>query len=507
AAGTYYLDCGNGTGVRTINKTTTSEETFTCVNRTGNTIGLAGQATGYNTAVISFSGNTKIKSVDGSLGAIFGGSADYMFHNTFADCTSLTSIPENLFAGVSGSADYMFYSTFRGCTSLTSIPEKLFTGVSDSAYSMFSSTFADCTSLTEIPEKLFAGVSGNAPEMFYMTFANCTSLTTIYGNLFSYIEDGTAVGVSGVSDSMFQGTFENCESLTEIPENLFAGIQNSAYRAFAFTFAGCTSLESIPGKLFANIQDAADEMFSRTFRGCTSVKTITGDLFNSIYGWAPESAFQGTFADCESLESIPKDIFVNITGSSDRGFLGVFAGCKSLKELPDGLFKNITYASDSGAFENAFYGCTNLSGYVPVNMFQNLSAEYFESSTMENIFSDTGLDAVCPSGMYQYITGFESAWSGKVSCASCPDGTTSDVGSTDKSQCVSSVKLHIGDDAVLNLLPTRPTTSPVMVFQVGDTQYYAPTSNTETPVNSGTNTKYRILYEDTDYWVHDYTVQ
>ena len=69
------------------------------------------------------------------------------------------------------------------------------------------------------------------------------------------------------------------------------------------------------------------------------------------------------------------------------------------------------------------------------------------------------------------------------------------------------VAQHIGDDVVMNLVSVRPTTSPVMVFQVGDTPYYAPMSATETPINSDTNAKYRVLYNETEYWVHDYTVQ
>ena len=268
AAGTYYLDCGNGEGVRTINKTSTDVETITCANRTGNTIGLSGQATDYSSdyvGAISFANNTKIKSVDGSLGAIFGGSSNYMFRNTFADCTSLTSIPENLFAGVSGSAYYMFYGTFSGCTSLTSIPGNLFAGLSGSAGGLFNYTFSYCTSLTSIPENLFAGVSGSAEAMFYYTFGGCTSLTTI-------------------------------------PENLFAGVSGSA-----------------------------DYMFNSTFNGCNSLR-----------------------------------------------------------------------------------------GYIPANTFP--SSDVLSVSTMSDTFANTTLDEVCPSGTYQYITGFESAWSGKVSCAPCPNG-------------------------------------------------------------------------------------
>ena len=40
---------------------------------------------------------------------------------------------------------------------------------------------------------------------------------------------------------------------------------------------------------------------------------------------------------------------------------------------------------------------------------------------LEKLYNTT-LDRTCPAGTTQYITGFESAWDGKVSCVPCPDG-------------------------------------------------------------------------------------
>ena len=397
AAGTYYLDCGNGEGVRTINKTNTYIETFTCANRTGNTIGLSGDATEYDAsewsdaAAISFAYNTKIQKVDGSLGAIFGGSTHDMFTSTFRDCTSLTSIPENLFAGVSGSANSMFADTFYGCTSLTSVPENLFAGMGGSAVEMFSSTFSGCTSLTSIPENLFAGVSGSAEWMFNSTFSGCTSLTSIPEKLFA--------GVSSSAGNMFYETFSGCTGLTSIPEKLFAGIGGSASYMFAWTFEGCRSLQSIPEKLFSGVSGGAYGMFF------------------------------GTFRDCTSLQSIPENLFSNITEVKEGLFNDTFYGCASLKKLPDGLFKNLggnpnleTEDWSQRPLSNTFYGCTNLSGYIPYDMFISLDNTDFYPSNMYHIFNNTNLDTACPAGTYQYITGFESAWDGKVSCAPCPNG-------------------------------------------------------------------------------------
>ena len=50
-----------------------------------------------------------------------GAPANYMFYNTFYNCSNLTgSIPVGLFGDISGApAGYMFNSTFRGCSKLT----------------------------------------------------------------------------------------------------------------------------------------------------------------------------------------------------------------------------------------------------------------------------------------------------------------------------------------------------------------------------------------------------
>ena len=161
AAGTFYIDWGDGT-VKTITKTDTTEEKYT---RTlfgfgkQHTISIGGQATEYSanttTAAISFKSiASQIESIDGSLGAIFGTLADGSqprFYQTFFKAHNMKgAIPENLFAGISGApASYMFYYTFSNCSGLISIPENLFGNISGTAQSyMFYGTFDGCTSLT-----------------------------------------------------------------------------------------------------------------------------------------------------------------------------------------------------------------------------------------------------------------------------------------------------------------------------------------------------------------------
>ena len=408
AAGEYTIDWGDG-NVESIVKTDTEDMTFSHTYTSGgvHTIGIGGDATEYYTSpngsseqpAISFENNTNVAKLVGSLGAIFGGSATSMFNRTFANCTSLTEIPENLFSGQRSGADRMFYGTFSGCTSLTEVPANLFSGITDSAEYMFYYTFDGCTSLTKIAGNPFPNLTGNAPGMFNQTFSNCTLLNNIPKDLFA--------GVSGSATDMFDYTFANCTSLTNIPKELFSGISGGAEGMFNHTFHNCTSLVDIPATLFSGINTSAYQMFNQTFRNCTSLTEIPGTLFQNIKGESAQEVFSGTFANCTSLTSIP-----------------------------NGLFKNITGKPAEYAFYGVFYECTNLTGTVPVDLFENLDSADYVSGPMEFIFNGTNLDTQCPSGTYQYITGFESDWDGHVACTPCPTAhPNSAAGATSETQC------------------------------------------------------------------------
>ena len=408
AAGEFVVDWGDGT-VETITKADTTDKTYKHNYATAGayTIGLSGQATAYNTststAAISFSSGTsavpsKIASIDGSLGAIFGtlssgtqkqprfyqtfynatnmtGSipsdlfagisgapASNMFEGTFASCRGLTSIPENLFAGISGApAGGMFESTFSGCSGLTSIPENLFAGISGApASNMFEGTFASCTGLTSIPENLFAGISGApASYMFGSTFASCRGLTSIPENLFA--------GISGApAHYMFGSTFHGCSGLTSIPENLFAGISGApAHYMFGSTFHGCSGLTgAIPDGLFAGISGApASYMFYDTFSGCTGLTSIPAGLFAGISGAPANSMFNSTFSGCSKLTSIPENLFAGITGApASSMFYQTFYNCSGLTSIPENLFGNISGTAQSYMFQQTFFKCTSLTG-------------------------------------------------------------------------------------------------------------------------------------------------
>ena len=480
AKGKYFIDWGDGES-KPINKTTVASETISHTYSEDGVykIRFIGDATAYPSkkVVVSFKDNLYIKELHGSLGAIFGGSNAYMFNGTFEGCTNLSLISETLFNGVTESADSMFNSTFQGCSSLKVIPGGLFDILNGAEYQasqqMFMETFRNCTALTEIPGELFSKVTGGATGLFEATFRGCVFLTTIYADLFNHF--------SVSADNMFGGTFWGCPSLSSIPSGLFDNITAGANSLFYSTFRE-TAVTEVPYGLFANITTGATSLFDRTFYGCFNLTTIPDNLFAGITS----------------------------TENADSMFNSTFYGCTLLNTLPENLFSNIQGDTPPDMFRQTFKGCKGfVDTYIPKNFFAGLTlpVDVSAADVMDEIFSGTSLLQKCPAGTYKYTTEFSSAWSGKVSCGTCPDGTTSAAGASDISQCVAGRTLHIGDDITMNLTTTRPETPRVMVFQVLNELYYGGLSDTEKTINKNTDKQFRIFFDNKDYWLHDYTVE
>jgi len=221
----------------------------------------------------------------------------------------------------------------------------------------------------------------------------------------------------------FSYTFRDASNITSIPENLFSGINHINRFMFFDTFRNASNITSIPENLFWGFSGITDHLFFATFAGCTSLTSIPAKLFKNISG-SSNDVFVAVFSECTSLTSIPGELFSGISGGSNFMFSGAFQGCTSLTSIPDGLFKGITNSARS-MFSGAFTGCTRLSGYIPPSLFAGLIANGSPYNTeetgyyrmMDSIFYNTGsLATTCPSGMTQYITGYEDYWSGHVSC-------------------------------------------------------------------------------------------
>ncbi len=365
------------------------------------------------------------------FGELNGVPAGYMFRSTFYNCTGLTgAIPENLFMGVSGApAPYMYFNTFAWCSGLgTNISEEDKPDYMKRGYA--------------IPENLFGAINGApAQSMYYGTLQDCTGLSgKIPNGLFGTFTDKPA-------EYMFTWTFSNCSGLTgSIPGDLFAGINGApAHAMYNVTFNGCSGLTGpIPNKLFGTFNGVpAEGMFSRTFDGCSGLTgSIPDDLFNGISGPIVRTSFNKTFQNCSNLTGeIPENLFAGITGNSYWGFYNTFNGATKLglKEdgssspIPAGLFKNISGDVNSAnqMFNGTFANTGYLTSYVPVDLFKNVNGFLSDNQTgtrlssytaggMTNIFDNSAVSTVCPSGMYQYLTGFEVDWSGRVACEQCP---------------------------------------------------------------------------------------
>ena len=218
AAGTYYINWGDGSVIQKIEKTNTTNTVYshTYAASSSYRIGISGQATRYNTSTsvpaISFKDNRYIESVNGSLGAVFGTLSDGTnprFYQTFYGVTGLKGIPGDLFSGISGQpVSHMFAGTFQNCSGLTLIPSGLFNGISGAAPNLFQNTFNGCTGIKSIPDGLFANVSGSPlTSLFDHTFYGCTGITSIPENLFGRLS-------GSLGSDCFKNMFNGCTSLT-----------------------------------------------------------------------------------------------------------------------------------------------------------------------------------------------------------------------------------------------------------------------------------------------------
>ncbi|MBR3147764.1 MAG: InlB B-repeat-containing protein [Alphaproteobacteria bacterium] len=435
AAGTFYVDCGNGGRLsvvngngtvsgNTITKTGTSWGTFECSwdDTEPQTLRFGGAASGYTASqsggAIRFNVSDtnqdddtnapKITGISGSLGAIFGtidgtvsptgAESQPRFYGTFWAASNLAgSIPDELFYGIHGTPiSYMFNRTFRGCSSLTGkIPETLF-----------------CQN-TSNPNASNCIYGAPTQQMFYMTFHGCSGLTgnsstgyAIPAKLFAGIR-----GDPSSASSVFGYTFSGCSGLNgQIPETLFCQNPNSpsasnciygapASNMFSFTFQGCTGLtgdgiHAVPVKLFAGLHGApAPKMFQSTFTGDTG---LTGEIppalfcggntnnlsnpsaSNCIYGTPATEMFNSTFYNTR-ITHVDKNMFAGISGTSaEKMFYRTFKSCSSLSYIND-------------TFN------TKATTYIPSDFLGGITDGSVTNDATE-MFTGTGLTSPCPTG-------------------------------------------------------------------------------------------------------------
>ena len=108
----------------------------------------------------------------------------------------------------------------------------------------------------------------------------------------------------------------------------------------------------------------------------------------------------------------------------------VFAGLPTTpaNKSPGNLFVGIIGKPAAHMFYYTFDQCTNLGKdtiggtsmyYIPPELFAGIDKTTTATYQMDGVFNSTGLLTTCPAGTSQYITGFESYFSGKKSCTQC----------------------------------------------------------------------------------------
>ncbi len=132
----------------------------------------------------------------------------------------------------------------------------------------------------------------------------------------------------------------------------------------------------------------------------------------------------------------------------------------------------------------------------------------YTNATGQTVCTSCPMGSYCTAGIInQCVVGTYSDAPGMSVCTTCPDGTTSVPGAISANQCGNTKVLHIGDTATMNLFTVRPEQKPYMVFDINGVQYYGEMSTTQTGITDGSDVKFKILHNDTEYYLHDFSAK
>ena len=440
--------------------------------------GVSGGGKGMFRAI--FNECTSLTAMPENLFSGVTGAYENQFKYAFYKNTSMTGyIPPSTFSGLiangSPTATNMWQNAFTGGTTLATSCDG-FTGMTEftTGYKKYWNNKVSCQPTTCPSGKMLINGVCSDPTFTVTTTSNTTSLVfslaakgTFYvdcgdgGTLTGSGVTGTQIIRTGVGSSSYTCTWEsagahtlwfggaataygtdpsitfwrssngtqaNIASITGSLSSVFPqrGTDSGELPVFMNTFKGCTSLTSIPATLFDGITDGGQNMFSSTFEGCTNLATIPNGLFSDLETGA-QNLFANTFNGCTSLTTIPSNMFGDISSGENSLFYGTFKSCTGITSIPSDLFTKITSAANF-MFSETFNGCTNLSGYIPPTTFAGLIANNSPTATdmWLNTFNGTNVATSCTSftDTRQYITNYETAWNGKVSCKESPNRCT-----------------------------------------------------------------------------------
>jgi hypothetical protein len=147
------------------------------------------------------------------------------------------------------------------------------------------------------------------------------------------------------------------------------------------------------------------ELFLGTFADGNAVTMSGGFDFD---GAPVDNMFRSTFYGCSNLTgSIPVGLFGNISGApANDMFRSTFDGCGNLTgSIPVGLFGNISGAPAANMFRSTFYGCSNLTGSIPVGLFGNISGAPAANMFNGTFYGCSNLTGLIPVGLFGNISG------------------------------------------------------------------------------------------------------
>ncbi|MBQ1997843.1 MAG: hypothetical protein II238_05345, partial [Alphaproteobacteria bacterium] len=170
----------------------------------------------------------------------------------------------------------------------------------------------------------------------------------------------------------------------------------------------------MPGEYVIKIGGYRTGGNSISFQNNLNLAKIDGSLgaiFSTIAksnGSVSNPSFRNLFYGCSNLAgTIPPELFTGIYGLPTANmFAYIFYGCKGLTgEIPRGLFAGISGAPAQSMFIATFYGCTGLTGSIPDGLFGDLSG-----APASNMFNATfqqcaGLTGSIPDGLFGDLSG------------------------------------------------------------------------------------------------------
>lgn len=155
-----------------------------------------------------------------------------------------------------------------------------------------------------------------------------------------------------------------------------------------------------------------------SFSGSTNKEKMTaiagnlGAIFpilkNPDAGTFGTPRFYGTFYGCSNLKgSIPANLFAGLDGApADWMFTQTFRDCTGLTgSIPPNLFAGVNGAPEGSMFMETFAGCTGLTGSIPAGLFSNVSGAPAYQMFAGTFSGCSGLQGSIPAGLFSNVSG------------------------------------------------------------------------------------------------------